>query len=56
MFIRKMGQAQKYRDEATDGQGGDGSAGGSGIDLNNPEIQKILQSKVDEQVQGLKHL
>ena len=54
MFIRKMGQAQKYRDEATDGQGGDGSAGGSGIDLNNPEIQKILQSKVDEQVQGLK--
>ena len=54
MFIRKMGQAQKYRDAADDGSQG-GAAGGSGVDLNNPEIQKAIQLKVDESVAGLKN-
>jgi hypothetical protein len=56
MFIRKMGQAQKYRAEADDGS--KGGAGGGGISvqemLNNPEIQKAIQDKLDAEVQGLK--
>ena len=53
MFIRKMGQAQKYRDAADDGS--QGGAGGSGIDLNSPEIQKAIQAKLDLEVAGLKN-
>lgn len=54
--LRKMGQAQKYRDEAGDGT--NGSAGGGAIDvqatLSNPEIQKAIQEKIDAEVAGLK--
>lgn len=54
--LRKMGQAQKYRDEAGDGT--NGSAGGGGINvqevLTNPEIQKAIQDRIDAEVVGLK--
>jgi hypothetical protein len=52
---RKMGQAQKYRDEADDGTKGGAGGGAGGIDLNSPEIQKAIQAKVDESVLGLKN-
>lgn len=55
--LRKMGQAQKYRDEADDGSG-KGGGGGGAIDvqatLSNPEIQKAIQDKIDAEVAGLK--
>lgn len=53
MFIRKMGQARKYRSEA--GEGGDAGAGAGGIDLNSPEIQKAIQARLDAEVAGLKN-
>lgn len=51
MSMFKMGQARKYRNQA--GEGGD--VGSGGIDLNNPEIQKAIQAKIDAEVQGLKN-
>lgn len=57
MSIFKMGQAQKYRNEATDGtEGGAGGNGGSApkVDLNSPEIQALLQAEIDKTVAGLK--
>jgi len=54
MFIRKMGQARKYRAEA--GEGGDGGSGaGSKIDLNSPEVMALVQRKIEEEVAGLKN-
>ena len=55
MYIFKMGQAQKYRNEATDGT--EGGAGGSiqpTVDMNSPEIQALLQAEIDKTVAGLK--
>jgi hypothetical protein len=54
MFIRKMGQAQKYRDEADDGISDGASGGGSGIDLNSPEVKALVQAEIDKTVLGLK--
>lgn len=48
-----MRQAQTYRNEETGGEGG-GSGGGGSIDINNPEIQKLLQAEVEKTVAGLK--
>lgn len=52
MSYFKMRQAQMYRNQEDGGEGS--STGGGSIDLNNPEIQKILQAKIDETVAGLK--
>lgn len=49
MSMFKMGQARKYRNQAEDG-----GSGGT-VDLNNPEIQKAIQAKIDAEVQGLKN-
>lgn len=59
MSILKMGQAQKYRDEATDGQGGSSSGGASGSGdvkdyANDPVVQKMIQEALDREVAGLK--
>lgn len=51
MSYFKMRQAQMYRNQES---GGEGNASGGSVDLNNPEIQKILQAKIDETVAGLK--
>lgn len=48
----KMRQAQMYRNEA--GDGSEGGAGGSSVDLNSPEIQAAIQAKIDAEVAGLK--
>ena len=54
MSIFKMRQAQTYRNEETGGEGSSGGSGGTSIDLNNPDIQKVIQAKIDEEVKGLK--
>lgn len=55
MYRTKMGQARKYMNQV--GEGGDGGSGGSGgqaIDVNNPEIQKLIQERIEKEVSGLK--
>lgn len=52
MSIFKMRSAQMYRNEATDGT--EGGAGGGSVDLSNPEIQALIQAKIDQEVAGLK--
>ena len=52
MSIFKMRMAQMYRNQ----ENGDGGAvsGGSSFDLNSPEVQALIQDKIDETVAGLK--
>lgn len=57
MFIRKyMGQAQKYMEQANDGtEGGSGGSGGEvTIDPNSPDVQRLIQERVEREVSGLK--
>lgn len=53
MSYLKMRQAQMYRNEET-GEGGSGGGSVTQVDLNSPEVQKILQEKIEAEVQGLK--
>lgn len=52
MSIFKMHMAQMYRNQEN-GDGGAG-AGGSSFDPNSPEVQALIQAKIDETVSGLK--
>lgn len=56
MNRKNMGQAQKYRNEAGDGTGQGGSGGGAAsIDMNSPEIQQLIQARIEAEVSGLKN-
>ena len=45
--------------ESEDGEGGEGGNGEGGVDVNqllqNPDIQKAIQAKIDAEVNGLKN-
>ena len=53
MSIFKMRMAQMYRNPEN-GDGGGAGAGGSSFDPNSPEVQALIQAKIDETVSGLK--
>lgn len=52
MSINTMGKARKY--PAVVGEGEDGGQGNTDDLLKNPEVQKLIQAKLDEEVAGLK--
>lgn len=54
MSIFKMRMAQMYRNQENGDDGGGAGAGGSSFDPNSPEVQALIQAKIDETVSGLK--